>query len=42
MAYKIKELELADQPTPIICTVLAVEKLPQFFGEAFGHIVKHR
>jgi len=41
MTYDIKVLELPDQPTLVMRTVVPVEKLPDFFGKAYGSIMKY-
>ena len=41
MAYEIKLLELPNQPTLVMHDVLPVEKLPEFFGKAFGGIMAY-
>ena len=41
MTYDIKVLELPDQPTLVMRTIVAVEKLPDFFGKAYGGIMKY-
>jgi len=41
MSYEIKLLELPDQPTLVMCATLPVEKLPEFFGKAFGGIMEY-
>lgn len=39
VSYQIKLLELPDQPTLVMRTTTQVEKLPEFFGKAFGGIM---
>lgn len=41
MSYEIKLLELPDQPALTVRTVTAVEKLPEFFGKAYGGIMAY-
>ena len=41
MSYEIKVLELPDQPTLIMRTTTPVEKLPEFFGKAYGGIMTY-
>jgi effector-binding domain-containing protein len=36
MSYEIKLLELPDQPTLVMRSILLVDKLPEFFGKAYG------
>ena len=41
MTYKIKILELKDQPTLVMRDVVAVENLPEFFEKAFGGVMQY-
>jgi len=41
MSYEIKVIELPDQPTLVMRTIVAVEKLPRFFGKAFGGVMEY-
>ena len=41
MSYEIKLIELPDQPTLTMHTTIAVEKLPEFFGKAYGGIMAY-
>jgi effector-binding domain-containing protein len=41
MSYEIKLMELPDQLALTMRTTLAVEKLPEFFGKAFGGIMAY-
>jgi effector-binding domain-containing protein len=41
MSYEIKLLELPDQPTLVIRSMLPVGKLPEFFGKAYGGIMTY-
>jgi len=41
MVYEIKILELPDQPTLVMRTTTPVEKLPGFFGKAYGGIMAY-
>ena len=41
MDYKIKILELEDQPTLSMRETQPVEKLPEFFGKAFGGVIAY-
>lgn len=41
MSYKFKFLELTDQPTLIMKATTPVEKLPDFFGRAYGGIMAY-
>ena len=41
MSYEIKVIELPDQPTLVMRTIVAVEKLPEFFGKAFGGVMEY-
>lgn len=39
MSYEIKLIDLPDQPTLTMRSVMPVGKLPEFFGKAFGGIM---
>ena len=41
MDYEIKLLDLPAQPVLIMHAVLPVEKLPEFFGKAFGGVMAY-
>ncbi len=41
MTFDIKVLELPNQPPLFLRTVVVVEKLPDFFGKAYGGIMKY-
>jgi len=41
MDYKIKVLELEDQPTLTMRAIYPVEKLKEFFGKAFGGVMAY-
>ena len=41
MEYEIKLLDLPAQPVLVMRAVLPVEKLPEFFGKAFGGIMAY-
>jgi len=41
MTYECKIIETEDQPVLTVRTTAAVEKLPQFFGEAYGSIMRY-
>lgn len=41
MGYRIKVLELDDQPTLTIRATNPVDKLPEFFGKAFGGVMAY-
>jgi len=41
MDFDIKILDLPEQPTLCMKTTTSVEKLPEFFGKAFGGIMTH-
>ena len=41
MDYEIKLLDLPAQPVLIMRAVLPVEKLPEFFGKAFGGVMAY-
>lgn len=41
MSYEVKLLELPDQPTLGMRSILSVEKLPEFFVKAYGGIMAY-
>jgi effector-binding domain-containing protein len=41
MSYEIKMLELPDQPTLVMHSIMPVGKLPEFFGKAYGGIMAY-
>lgn len=41
MSYEIRLLELPDQPTLVMRSILPVGKLPEFFGKAYGGIMAY-
>ncbi|MCX6827162.1 MAG: GyrI-like domain-containing protein [candidate division Zixibacteria bacterium] len=41
MSYEIKLLELPDQPTLVMRSIMPVGKLPEFFGKAYGGIMAY-
>ena len=41
MEYEIKLLDLPAQPVLVMRAVLPVEKLPEFFGKAFGGVMAY-
>ena len=41
MPYEINLIEMPDQPTLIMKTITPVEKLPEFFGRAYGGIMAY-
>lgn len=41
MSYEIKLLDLPDQPTLGMRSILPVGKLPEFFGKAYGDIMAY-
>ena len=41
MTFDIKVSELPNQLTLAIRTIIVVEKLPDFFGKAYGSIMKY-
>ena len=41
MAYEIKLISLQDQPVLVVRETLPVEKLPEFFGRAYGSIMAY-
>lgn len=41
MNYEIKLLELPDQPTLVMRAIVAVGKLPEFFGKAYEGIMSY-
>lgn len=41
MTYECKIIEIKDQPVLTVRTTAAVEELPQFFGEAYGSIMRY-
>ena len=41
MNYEIKILDLPQQPTLTVRTISSVEKLPDFFGKAYGSIMAY-
>jgi effector-binding domain-containing protein len=41
MSYEIKLLELPDQSTLVMRSTLPVDKLPEFFGKAYGGIMAY-
>ena len=41
MEYTIKILELQDQPTLTMRAIYPVEKLPEFFGTAYGSVMAY-
>ena len=41
MAHEIKLITLQDQPVLVVRDTLPVEKLPEFFGRAYGNIMAY-
>ncbi len=41
MSYDIKMLDLSDQPTLGMRSIMPVEKLPEFFGKAYGGVMAY-
>ena len=41
MSYEIKLLEMTDQPTLVMRSIMPVGKLPEFFGKAYGGIISY-
>jgi effector-binding domain-containing protein len=41
MSYEIKLLELPDQPTLAMRSIMPVGKLPEFFGKAYGGVMAY-
>jgi effector-binding domain-containing protein len=41
MSYEIRLLDLPDQPTLGMRAIMPVEKLPEFFGKAYGGVIAY-